>query len=288
MRVAVVGGGNQVSAFLIPKLLSMEVTVVVYSQGPPPPWIKRCQGLTWHGAEQRKAAPVDALIYLAPLAFFADFHDLFRPLRRAVVFSSTSRFSKDGSDDRGERQMARAMAEDEARIVGLAEPGMVTLLRPTLIYGAGLDQNLTRVAGWIARTRRFPLQGAAAGLRQPVHAADLAQAAATLALGTEPMRQSYALGGASTLSYREMIAKVFTSLDLPARFIRIPRWLIRAGLGPARALGWTDLNPVMFDRMNTDLVVDYQAATDDFDYRPRPFAPDAETWRRLDRRAAES
>src|ERR1700749_1469103 len=45
-----------------------------------------------------------------------------------------------------------------------------TLLRPTLIYAEGHDQNVTRLAGMIRKLGVLPLSGQGAGLRPPVHA----------------------------------------------------------------------------------------------------------------------
>jgi nucleoside-diphosphate-sugar epimerase len=51
---------------------------------------------------------------------------------------------------------------------------VLTLLRPTLIYGCGLDQNISRLARIIRLCRCMLVAGQARGLRQPVHADDLA------------------------------------------------------------------------------------------------------------------
>jgi hypothetical protein len=50
-----------------------------------------------------------------------------------------------------------------------------TILRPTLIYGAGIDRSITPIVQRALRLRLFPIP-LAGGLRQPVHADDIARA----------------------------------------------------------------------------------------------------------------
>jgi nucleoside-diphosphate-sugar epimerase len=97
-----------------------------------------------------------------------------------------------------------------------------TVLRPALIYGLGLDRNVTAAARFIRRWHCFPLGGSGKGLRQPVHADDLA-AAALAALDLPAAEgQSFNLGGADTLSYRQMIQRIFEALGQHPRFLRVP------------------------------------------------------------------
>jgi nucleoside-diphosphate-sugar epimerase len=72
--------------------------------------------------------------------------------------------------------VAASLAEAEAEVERFcAEPGVAwTILRPTLIYDEGRDGNVSRLAGLIRRFGVLPLSGEGEGLRQPVHAEDLA------------------------------------------------------------------------------------------------------------------
>ena len=185
--VLLVGGGNQIAAYLVPALSDAGYPLIVQSRNPAPPWIPSVPELVW------SLAPVASgrhrcLIYLAPLQQFEALFQELSEVARVVVFSSTSRFSKAASSDPGERALAEELARYEARIehlVGAAGADLV-ILRPTLIYGAGLDQSLTRIAQWIQRRHFMPLVGAGVGKRQPVHAQDLATAVVDL-LGRESL-----------------------------------------------------------------------------------------------------
>jgi len=139
---------------------------------------------------------------------------------RLICFSSTSMLAKAASPSAREREVARWLAAAETAVATTGIPW--TLLRPALIYGLGLDRNVTSAARFIHRWRCFPLGGPGRGLRQPVHADDLAAAAlAALDLSAAEGR-SYNLGGGETLSYREMIERIFKVLGERPRFLRLP------------------------------------------------------------------
>ena len=96
-----------------------------------------------------------------------------------MAVSSTSRITKAHSPIAEEQAVAARLAAGEAAVIAACTAAGVgwTLLRPTLIYAEGEDRNISRLAGLIARFGVLPLAGRGEGLRQPVHAADLAHAA---------------------------------------------------------------------------------------------------------------
>ncbi|PPT43957.1 nucleoside-diphosphate sugar epimerase, partial [Xanthomonas arboricola] len=55
-----------------------------------------------------------------------------------------------------------------------------TVLRPTLVYGAGRDRTLTQIAGLAQRTGAFVLPANATGLRQPGDLGERAVAPGTI------------------------------------------------------------------------------------------------------------
>jgi nucleoside-diphosphate-sugar epimerase len=128
--------------------------------------------------------------------------------------------AKAASPSPQEREVARMLAAAEAAVAAGSIPW--TVLRPALIYGLGLDRNVTAAARFIRRWHCFPLGGPGKGLRQPVHADDLA-AVALAALDLPAAEgQSFNLGGAETLSYRQMIQRIFEALGQHPRFLRVP------------------------------------------------------------------
>lgn len=140
-----------------------------------------------------------------------------------------------------------------------------------MIYDGLHDRNVAAIASFIRRSGFFPVAGAAKGLRQPVHADDVA-AACQAAIATEGLRDTYELSGGETLTYREMVERIFVWLDRHPRLVTIPLPLIRAAAPLVSWLRQLEHLPAMAARMNVDLVFDHDAARRDFGFRPRPFA----------------
>lgn len=126
--------------------------------------------------------------------------------RRIVVLSSTSLFTKHNSSDPAEQLVAQRLKEFEARLRKWAMANGIDwiILRPTLIYGLGRDKNITEIARFIQRFGFFPLFGPAKGLRQLIHAEDVAAACFNSLSSSNIANQAYNLTSGETLSYREM------------------------------------------------------------------------------------
>ncbi len=200
---------------------------------------------------------------------------LFNPsLKRAVVFSSTSVITKLDSEVVAEREMLRTLADAEQKIVAACEQNNVawTILRPTLIYAEGRDINITPLSRLIRRFGFMPLVGGAPGLRQPVHAEDLAIGAIAAASSPAAANKFYALSGGETLSYREMVGRIFDGLRKPRRTIPVPVSLWRAIFLLAKPLA-PDANVAMGIRMMKDMTFDSTPAARDFGWNPRTFHP---------------
>lgn len=189
-----------------------------------------------------------------------------------ICFSSTAVYSKPHSVNSGEREVARRMIEAEACVAERCEALGIrwTILRPTLVYGLGMDRNIARAAKFIKRFHFYPLATGATGLRQPVHADDLA-AVALKALETPGAAgKCYDVGGGERLAYREMIGRIFDVLGKPRRFVALP-FLEYAAAGAGLLLRRPEVTGDVVRRMRQDLVCDNGPAAEDLDYRPRKF-----------------
>ena len=200
---------------------------------------------------------------------------IFNPLlKRAVVFSSTSVITKLESEVTAERQMLQNLAAAEQKIIAACEQSNVawTILRPTLIYAEGRDINITPLSRLIRRFGFMPLVGGAPGLRQPVHAEDLATGAIAAASSPATANAFYSLPGGETLAYREMIGRIFDGLRRPRRTVSVPVGLWRAIFLLGKPL-FPDANVAMGIRMMKDMVFDPTPAIRDFGWNPRGFHP---------------
>ncbi|ABD89674.1 SDR family oxidoreductase [Rhodopseudomonas palustris] len=195
-------------------------------------------------------------------------------MTRLVVFTSTSLETKQNSDDPDEREMIRRWAEAERRIIEqCAARGIAwTVLRPTLIYAEGRDANVSRIAALIRRFRFFPLAGGGEGLRQPVHADDLAQAAIAAASRPNCFNKTYNLPGGETLSYREMVGRIFDGLGLRRMIIPLPGF-VWAVVVPVVAKVVPGISGAIVGRMAKDMTFDLTPAATEIGWQPRPFRP---------------
>jgi nucleoside-diphosphate-sugar epimerase len=290
-KIIVTGATSIIGRFLLTRLLEAgyEVHALSRKNNPDRGVIS---SLFWHQVnidhpEQLPRFDAVALVHLAPLWLLPPLLPALSSLRikRVIAFGSTSLFSKAHSADASERQVAaRLNAAEEIihRDCGVSRINW-TVFRPTLVYDCDRDKNITQIARFIRRYGFFPLLGKAGGLRQPVHADDLAQAC-LLALN-QPITfgRSYNLSGGETLTYRQMVEKIFSSLGTPIRFFIVPEWLFRLGIqGVALFPGKRGITPEMATRMNIDLCFSHADAAKDFGFAPKPFLPAFTTFTQQD------
>ncbi len=200
-------------------------------------------------------------------------------MTRMVVFSSTSRLTKAESDESAEREVVAKLAEGERGVSAFCDAHGIawTILRPTLIYDEGRDENITRIAETIQKLGFFPVCGKASGLRQPVHARDLADAALQALTAKAAHNKSYNVSGGEDLTYRLMVERIFTAIGRKPVIISLPEWLWRvifALLNTMSAKHALKRNVQMVLRMNKDLWFAHASATRDFGYDPQAFRPD--------------
>ena len=235
--------------------------------------------VTWHQLVNTKSVAPETIplwICVAPIWTLPDHFNLLlaHGAQRIIVLSSTSRFTKNNSSDPAEQLIAQRLQEYEARLRKWAMANNIDwiILRPTLIYGLGRDKNITEITRFIQRFGFFPLFGPAKGLRQPIHAEDVAIACFNSLFSSDITNQAYNLAGGETLSYRDMVNKIFAALQRTPRLVTVPRWFFRLAIRSVcwlpRYRHWTT---AMAERMNTDLIFDCTEAKQDFNLSPRIF-----------------
>ncbi len=276
--VLVLGATSLIGRFLVPRLAEEGVPAIALSRRAasdgPGVWLQADLG----DADLQASLPTaPTVISLSPIWSLPPALPTLKAkgMQRLVAFSSTSVFTKAASDDAGERRVVERLADGEARTMAFCEREGVawTILRPTLIYAEGQDQNVTRLARMIRRLRFLPLAGRGEGLRQPVHADDLAIGALNAVARSQAGGRAYDLPGGETLTYRQMAERVFVGMGLRPRIVTAPDWLWSAGFALAKPL-LKNATAQMGKRMSADLVFDAAPARADLDWTPRPFAPD--------------
>ncbi len=274
--VLITGASSLVGGFLLARLAATGCDAAALSRRPPQDdrrWIEA--DLAWPDLEA--ALPFARTVFaLSPIWTLPQALEALkaRGMTRLVAFSSTSRFTKANSPDAGERETARKLAEGEALTIAFCEANAVawTILRPTMIYAEGQDGNVSRLASLIGKLGFLPLSGLGAGLRQPVHADDLAAAAIAAAHSAAARDRAYDLSGAETLTYRVMAERVFEGLGRRPAIVSLPPTLWALGLKLAAPF-LPGATAAMGARMDSDLTFDNSDAVRDFGWAPRAFRP---------------
>jgi nucleoside-diphosphate-sugar epimerase len=281
--VGVLGATSFVGESLLESLAQSRLRVLACSRKPAPGvaapvdmthWLQLTPGLL-DGKNIDALGQVRAWVCLCPIWAMAEQFPMLERLgaQRVVVVSTTSRFTKVGSSSPGEQAFAQSVADAEDAIAAWAAKHGIewVILRPTLIYGRQRDVNINEIARIVRKFGFFPMMGGAHGKRQPIHADDVAQACVA-ALSATASNRAYNISGGETLSYRDMVARIFKHLGRRPLLLPIPLWVFKGAIVAMRRIpryrSWT---ASMAERMNQDLVFDHAEAVRDLGFTPRKF-----------------
>ncbi|AND71288.1 hypothetical protein ATSB10_38340 [Dyella thiooxydans] len=276
MTLLVLGASSQIGRFLLPRLCEAGHDVLALSRRSQPAQ----SGVRWIEGGLPDAMPRDlpalsGIVSYGPLLPFAQWLAQ-APLRgspRIVATSSMSAQTKRDSVVAAEREIARLLHEGEQTLADACSArGLAWMvLRPTIVYGAGLDRSLTPIARRAARLHLFPLP-AGRGLRQPVHADDIAMASIAALDPAAASGGILPIGGGERLTAAQMFARVRDSLAVATVPLPVPGVALHLAARLAPKLR----GPLA--RLDEDLVADNTALVRLLGVQPRPFRPDAGCW----------
>ena len=276
--VLVTGASSQLGVFALPRLQAADFRVLALSRRAPPSAIEVSEYVRWQnpGPTLDQGASAQHLLSCGPLDLAIALVTRQTRLRRVVAFSTSSILTKADSANPAESKHMAEIREQELRLKKLCDDRGVSLvlLRPTLIYGCGLDHNISTLARFGRRFGFIPLADGARGLRQPVHADDLAAVAVhALSIDHVTSLESVACGG-STLTYHQMTEKIAAACGAGVRTLALPPWMLAAAVRAASLLpAFRAINTEMVRRQGRDMVFDDTALREALDYKPRPFEP---------------
>jgi nucleoside-diphosphate-sugar epimerase len=281
--IVIVGGTSLVAPYLMQRLCAMGRKADVIARRT----VAVPDGFTVTNMDLTQArnwiAPQDAdVISLLPLWILVRFLPRFIGVKSIVALGSTSRYSKSGSLDAKERIMAADLEKSENILQAWCIRSNVhgVLLRPTLIYDGVNDQNIARMARFIRRYRVLPLAAPAKGMRQPIHADDVACATINTLDNRAAYGKSLNIAGGEILTYRVMAERVFEALGMKPRFLLFPTDWLQRSFQWASNIGMmheTSFGATMFERMNQDLIFDVSEGLQLLHYEPRLFKPELQT-----------
>lgn len=235
----------------------------------------------WHAGSLEQppalASDFNTVLSLGPLDAFAAWFaaSASRP-RRVIALGSTSVHSRRDSPDPADRVLAAKLREAEQQLAhACAQRGVaLQLLRPTLLWGDGVDDGLSRLVTTARRRGLVLLPGHARGLRQPVHVADIATAVLSLLESDRQDDFMLDLPGGETLACDQMLRRVLVAAAPGVRILRVPAGLSR---GLARLVLWTGAlgagSGGQLLRMERDQVFDGGIAAARIGWMPRGFQP---------------
>jgi nucleoside-diphosphate-sugar epimerase len=220
-------------------------------------------------------AGCDALVNLASLGF-GHAPGVVRAAERSgldrAVFVSTTAVT---TTLPARSKTVRLAAEDEIRTSDLSW----TILRPTMIYGAGGDRNLSRLLVLLARLSRapvplvVPVPGGGRQLQQPVHVEDLAGAVLTAVERGAAARRHYDVAGPEPLTFAEVLRASAAAVGGRVHLVSVPLApVIAVTRGYERVSRRPRIHVEQWQRLAEDKAFPIAAAARDLDYAPRPFA----------------
>jgi len=183
-------------------------------------------------------------------------------------------FTKTESMLEKERSLAAGLKQAEGWIAEICGKHGVqwTIFRPTLVYHLGRDKNVTTIAQFLKKFRFFPLVDGSSGLRQPVHAEDLALATLHAIDNRRSFAKIYDLSGGEILAYKDMVTRIAKAIGVAPRVIDIPLSVLKAVIACVAVIPrYRHLNPEMAARINRDMCFEHAAAERDLGFSPRPF-----------------
>ncbi len=185
-------------------------------------------------------------------------------VRRAAFVSTTAIFTTLPARSRAPR------LEAEAAVVG-SRLGW-TILRPTMIYGAARDRNVSRLLRLLRRSPVYPVFGDGRALHQPIFVEDLAEAVVNCLDADAAVGRAYNLAGAQPIAYVDLVRTAARAVGRDVRLLHVPLGLALLGARLAQRLPLPRVvSPEQVLRLAEDKAFDYAEAVRDVGFQPRSF-----------------
>jgi nucleoside-diphosphate-sugar epimerase len=166
-------------------------------------------------------------------------------------------------------KQVRLAAEQQIRGSGLDW----TILRPTMIYGAARDRNLSRLLLRLSRAKLLPVPGTGERLHQPVHVADVAAAVLAALTRTTAIGSLYNLAGPEPFPFAELLRTCARAVGSKTLLIPVPLApLVMLARGYELASRHPRIRPEQVLRLGEDKAFAIDEAVRDLGYAPRQFA----------------
>lgn len=279
-QIVILGGRSLITPYLMNRLSEQGLGAQIISRRALAdlPEGFTCRTLDINDGPEWTAPSGSVVVSLLPICILAENLSHFMEAKSIIAISSTGIFNKSEKASKRDRSISKNLEYAENRIDNWSKRNLTTytVLRPTMIYDGKHDGSIARIAKIIKNFYIFPISFPGKGLRQPVHADDVATAIINAIDNHECTNQSFNIAGGEILSYREMVRRILLGLNrIPVVFM-LPAWILRTLfriLSFLKIINETRYGPELFDRMNEDMVFYCEDGLQALKYNPRKFKP---------------
>jgi uncharacterized protein YbjT (DUF2867 family) len=277
MRLLVVGGSGFLGGYVLREAAGRGHQILALARSP-----EAARAVAAHGArplggdlddarhldEVFAAARCEALVCLASLGhghgpgIVAAAEDAGIP--RAVFVSTTAVTTTIHPSTR----QVRLTAEEQIRGCGLDW----TILRPTMIYGAAGDRNLSRLLPLLCRAAALPVPATGGYVHQPVHVGDVADAVLATLQRPAAIGSLYNVAGPEPLPFAELLRVCARAVGSRTRFVPVPLApLVTLARGYELLSRHPRIRPEQLRRLAEHKAFPIETAIRDLGYAPRSF-----------------
>jgi nucleoside-diphosphate-sugar epimerase len=188
-------------------------------------------------------------------------------VRRAILVHTTGIYSKYKSAS----EEYKNIESEVNKIINTSQISLI-ILRPTMIYGNIIDNNMVVFIRMVDKLRIFPVIDHGRSLLQPVNGRDLGKAYYQVLANPDIMNGDYILSGEKPITMLNMFKLISNTLGKKTTFISVP---LGFGVFLARILKAFTLGKVDYiekvQRMGENRSFPHDAAFRDFGYNPMQF-----------------
>lgn len=232
-RVAVIGAGSPLGRRLVTRLASRGVEVIATARSAESlaglPATARAVGVADQGALVAALADASRVVVCA--------HARFAPTVLAALPDRLERIVLTGSARRFTRFPDAAAAQviaAEAALARSGRPGVV--IHPTMICGAGMENNVQRVAAYVRRFGVVPLPEGGRRLVQPIDIDDVAACLEAALYRQEAPGEPITVAGPAAVTYRDFVRAIARTIGRQVRILPLPASLLMAAAVATRVV----------------------------------------------------
>ena len=219
---------------------------------------------------QKAFADADTVLHIAGIHFSKKVVDaaVCAKVRRLILVHTTGIYSKYKAAGEEYRQI-----DDYVYTQCKSHNIILTILRPTMIYGNIYDRNVITFIKMVDKLPIMPVVSGANYELQPVHYKDLSDAYYAVLINEEATgNKDFVLSGGAPVLLRDMLMEIGKNLDKKVKFVSVPFWLAYAGAWAIYLLSLSQIDyREKVQRLCEPRVYSHEEAKKAFGYSPRTF-----------------